>query len=179
MCRTDEPRLKNPSAPGEPIWMRLRPAFPAGCFRAAGFVPEDLPSRDWSALWDRWLSVARVGLVPLPPRTLLLAELPASVEEETDAHFPAFPLLGYAHTVLAQTLCRDLMAAVLGETFVCLPFPCLSAQERAVLIRLDILSSGRSFPALLRRYALLTLCPPAEGCRVCALAVACPGQSER
>ena len=177
MSGTEELRMKNPS--GGLIRMRLSPAFPAGCFRAAGFAPEDLSSRNWPAIWDRWLSIARAGFVPLPPRTLFLAELPACVEDETDAHFPAFPLLGYAHTVLAQTLCRDLARAALGETSACLPFPRLSPGEQAVLASLGILFPGRLFPALLRRYALLTLHPPTEGCLVCALAAACPGRPER
>lgn len=204
-------RGKNTAPVAGPVWLRLEPVFDAGWFWAAGFSPQDLPVRNWPALWDRWLSAARAGLLPLPSRTLLLAELPACVEEETDAQFRASPFLGYAHDLLAQALCRDLARAVLkrsasggrpclalraapapdgakegrppepvrkeivpGESLACLPFPRLSPDERAALVRLGILAPKGSFPLLLRRYALLTIRPPTGGCAVCALAQDCP-----
>ena len=176
MSKEENPQGKNSGVFCKPVWLRLKLAFDAGWFRAAGFFPQDLPARDWPGLLARWRSVARVGFMPLPRRKLLLAELPACVEEETDAHFSASPFLGYAHNVLAQTLCRDLARTALGEAVACAPFPRLSPDERAALARLGVLSPERPFPALLRRYAILTSCPPAGGCFVCALAPACPRQ---
>jgi hypothetical protein len=174
MRKEDDSRTKRACPSREPIRLRARPVFDAGCLRAAGFPPEDISLRNWPGLWDRWLSAARADLIFLPPRTLLLTELPAFAEEETDAHFRASPFLGYAHDVLARTLCRDLLSAALDETVACAPFPRLSPDERSALVRLGILAPGRPFPMLLRRYAILTLRPPAQGCADCALSADCP-----
>jgi hypothetical protein len=210
MSGEDDFRRKGACPSREPIRLRSRPVFDADCLRDAGFSPEDLALRHWPELWDRWLSAARADLVFLPPRALLFTELPACAEEETDAHFPAFPFLGYAHDVLARALCRDLLRAALehfaletlrrdlpatpcretgagglcpplyqaqaapGGTAACVPFPRLSPEERSVLVRLGILAPGRPYSMLLRRYAILTLRPPAQGCALCALSAACP-----
>ena len=80
MSRGENPRGKNPGFFCGPVWLRLKPAFDAGWFRAAGFSPADLPARDWPGIRERWLSLARTGFISLPLRKLFLAVLPACVE---------------------------------------------------------------------------------------------------
>jgi hypothetical protein len=161
-----------------PIRLLAKPAFDPDCFLEAGFLGGDLALKNWPELWERWLSGSRLEIVPLPGRRLLLAALPLCAEEETDAQFCASAFLGYAHDVLARTLCRDLLRAALKQMNIeyapCAPFPRLSPAEQPALVRLGILAPGRPSPMLLRRYAILTPHPPGEGCLACALAAACP-----